>query len=279
MTTSAGGRERWSGARLRQIRELQDRAARAVPAAEQQHRDGCWLRHTDSPTTWWAGAALVHGSDRVRDLAPVVAAAEDFYAARGAPSRFQVCPACPPGLDDVLSRRRYRRGGAVSLQLAGAEQVGRRLSPAALQVELQESPGQEWLHLLLSAQDLVVDAAAEWRLLQRVDGPSAYATAHVSGRPVSVGRAVVDTGWTGVFAMATLPWARRQGAAAAVLAALAAWGEQRGAEHVYLQVTGDSTAARRLYQRAGFQEACTYHYRVREDLPRAAGDGPAGPGS
>jgi GNAT superfamily N-acetyltransferase len=45
----------------------------------------------------------------------------------------------------------------------------------------------------------------------------------VDGTPVAVGRAVAERGWAGVFGMATLPAARRRGAATAVLASLAAW--------------------------------------------------------
>lgn len=265
--------------RLRQIRELQERAARAVPAAVQENRDGDWLRHTDSPTTWWAGAALLHGREQPRDLTPAIGAAEDFYAAHRAAPRFQVCPACPDPLDDALSRRGYRRSAGVSLQVATAEQVLRRLSPAPLHVDVEERPTEQWLHLLVAAQQPRGDPAAERRLLQRVEGPSAYVTARLCGHPVAVGRAVVDTGWTGVFAMATLPTARRKGAAVAVLATLAAWACRRGSAQMYLQVTDDSTAALRLYRRAGFSQVCTYHYRVggvAPDLRRARPRPPSG---
>jgi GNAT superfamily N-acetyltransferase len=244
-----------------QIRELQERAARAVPAAVQEIRNGCWLRYTDCTTTWWAGAVLMHGGQQVRDLAPRIAAAEDFYAAHGVPAQFQICPGCPPDLDDALSLRRYRWGSVVSLQVALASHITRRLSAPPLQVDLTEHPDPEWFDLLMRAQGLDADPA-EWRLLLRVDRPSAYATAVISGRPVAVGRAVADAGWAGVFGMATLPDARDHGAGSAVLATLAGWAGGQGAPHMYLQVTHDSTSALRLYQRAGFEEACTYHYRT-----------------
>src|SRR5512133_1040130 len=66
---------------VRQIGELQERAARAVPAAAQQHADGCWMRYTDSKGTWWAGAVLMHGRVPSRQLAERIAVAEDFYLA------------------------------------------------------------------------------------------------------------------------------------------------------------------------------------------------------
>jgi N-acetylglutamate synthase len=247
---------------MRQIRELQERAARAVPAAVQENRAGCWLRYTDSTTTWWAGAALLHGGQPVRDLASRIAIAEDFYAALGAPARFQVCPACPPDLDAALSLRRYQWGDVVSLQVAPPPRIKRQLSAAAVRVDLKDHPHAEWFDLLMAAEGPDADPAPERRLLQRVDRPSAFATALISNRPVAVGRAVADTGWAGVFDMATLPDARHQGAASAVLATLADWASSQGSAHMYLQVTQDSTAALRLYQHVGFEEVCTYHYRV-----------------
>jgi ribosomal protein S18 acetylase RimI-like enzyme len=52
-----------------------------------------------------------------------------------------------------------------------------------------------------------------------------------------------------------------------VLAALARWAADHRAEHMYLQVEYynveyDNTAARRLYERAGFTELCRCHYRT-----------------
>ena len=239
------------------VAALQERAARATPAAVQERHGGDWLRHTDSPTTWWAGAALLHGSGR--DVEAALARAERFYAARGAPARVQVCPACPPDLDAALAARGWVRSGDVSLQTARTAQVADR--PPAVDVALSASPTPAWAELLVQAQG-AGDAAAEQRLLERVELPSAYATAHLDGRPVAVARVVVDTGWAGVFGTATLERARSRGAATSLLAALARWSAEHGCEGLYLQVTCDSAAALALYRRAGFAERCRYHYRT-----------------
>jgi N-acetylglutamate synthase len=245
-----------------QIAQLQERAARAVPAAAQVRRDGCWLRHTDSTIMWWAGAALMHGSAPSQDLVGSIAAAEDFYAAHGERARFQVCPACPPGLDRALADRGYELGDAVSLQVAASEHVAQHPAAPSLQVDLNAEPDAAWLQLLMRAHETDADPAPEWRLIQRVDQPSAYVTAFVSGRPAAVGRAVADTGWAGVFDMATLPGARRRGAAGAVLSALAGWAISQRCSQMYLQVLAGNPGARGLYRRAGFEECCTYHYRT-----------------
>jgi N-acetylglutamate synthase len=106
------------------------------------------------------------------------------------------------------------------------------------------------------------DPRAEWDLLGRVDRPSAYAAALLGTEVVAVGRAVLDTGWAGVFGMATLPAARGRGAAHDVLTALAAWAATHAADHMYLQVERENAPALRLYDRTGFHEVCGYHYRT-----------------
>jgi N-acetylglutamate synthase len=247
---------------VRQIGELQERAARAVPAAQQENAYGCWLRYVDSKATWWAGAALMHDRAPSRQVVTTIGAAEDFYALHGEPARFQVCPACPPDLDDALRRRRYGLESVASLLVVNAAQLAGRRWAAPLRVELEEQADAEWFQLFMAAQAPNVDPAPERRLLQRVEAWSAYATVSISGYPIAVGRAVADTGWVGLFSMATLPDARRRGAGSALLAALADWAVTQDSSHMYLQVEHNNAAALRLYRRAGFEEACTYHYRI-----------------
>ncbi|WP_370017424.1 GNAT family N-acetyltransferase [Planotetraspora sp. GP83] len=95
-----------------------------------------------------------------------------------------------------------------------------------------------------------------------MERPSAYACAMIGEDVLAVGRAVADTGWAGVFGMATLPKARGKGAARGVLAALASWARAHEADRMYLQVERDNIPALRLYERMGFTELCGYHYRT-----------------
>jgi GNAT superfamily N-acetyltransferase len=236
------------------VRGLQERAARALPAEHVKDSDGWTLRHAPG-CSWWIGTALPHGATGPDDLLRRVAEAEQFYAAHGATARFQLTPgASPAALDPLLARRGYRRSGPISLQVAGIA-----ATPAAAQ--LTDHPTRGWFDTWSAARGHD-DSAAEWDLLGRVDLPSAYVCLHEGSDVVAVGRAVADTGWAGVFGMATLPRARGRGAARTVLATLANWAGAHGADRLYLQVERDNVAAMRLYQRAGFSELCEYHYRT-----------------
>jgi GNAT superfamily N-acetyltransferase len=61
--------------------------------------------------------------------------------------------------------------------------------------------------------------------------------------------------------MLTLESYRRQRFGEGVLAAIARWAGDRGAERMYLQVEVENAPARSLYARVGFRPRYAYHYR------------------
>lgn len=239
-------------------RLLQERTARAVPAETVRCVDGWWLRDA-ADAAWWVRSVLPHAD--ASDLTSRIAEAEAFYARRGTLARFQITPgACPDSLDSLLAERGYREQSPMSLQTAVTARVAGRLGPPPPWVVVDERPTRAWFDAWHAVHG--GDRRAEWALLERVGRPTGFARAVRDGEVVAVGRAVVDTGWAGLFGIATLPKARGKGAARAVVAALARWAAARHADHLYLQVERDNVAARRLYARAGFTELCGYHYRT-----------------
>lgn len=238
-----------------------ERAARAVPAASVEDLDGWRLRYDDS-AAWWVSSVLSHGHTTPADLPRRIGLVEEFYHRRGAPARFQISPATrPTGLDGILAERGYRLESPMSLHTAATDAVLGRSPAGQLRVRVDDHPADAWFRAWLAVHE-AGDPGADLRMLQRVDRPSGYASALGGEGVIAVGRAVAETGWAGVFDLATLPHARGRGAAGCVLAALARWAGDLGAAHMYLQVEPGNTAALRLYGGAGFGELCRYHYRV-----------------
>jgi GNAT superfamily N-acetyltransferase len=237
------------------VRELQERAARALPAAVVVDASGWLLRHAPG-CSWWVSSVLPHAdgslSDRVAAGGGVLLVPR--YG-RPVPDHAGVCPL---GLDGLLAARGYRLEGPVSLQVSSSALL--RLARVRCRSWWTTLCAPAWFDAWSAIHG--GDPVAERALLSRVTSPSAYASAVVDSRVVAVGRAVLDTGWVGVFGMATLPSARGRGAARSVLTALTAWASGLGAENHYLQVERDNTAALGLYASAGFTEAAAYHYRT-----------------
>lgn len=243
-------------------RLLQERTARALPAEVVECVDGWWLRHSPG-VAWWVQSVLPHADAPAEQLVRRVAEAEAFFARQNSPARFQITPgACPEVLDMVLAERGYRVESPMSLHTASVGRVTALLPPPPASVVVEDRPTRTWFDVWHAVSDHRGDARAEWALLERVARPSGFAHVYSEGEVVAVGRAVVDTGWAGLFGIATLPQARGRGAARAVVSALAHWARDRRAEHLYLQVEPDNDAASRLYERAGFEKLCSYHYRT-----------------
>jgi len=238
------------------VRALQERAARAQPAEHVELFDGWWLRHAPG-CDWWINSVLPHGG-APESLPTRIAQAEAFYARRGMTARFQITPgACAAELDALLEDSGYHRRSPVLLEVAGTERVRAQTATRAA-ARVEQTPSGEWLGVWHTVHD--GDADAKRALLGRVALPAAYAAVERAGKVVAVGRAVCDAGWAGVFAMATLPSARRDGAGDEVLAGLADWAAAHGAGRMYLQVEESNLVARHLYEAKGFAAIVCYHY-------------------
>jgi ribosomal protein S18 acetylase RimI-like enzyme len=81
---------------------------------------------------------------------------------------------------------------------------------------------------------------------------------------VACGLAKVEEDHVGLFAVHTAPSLRGQGLGRAVVGALLADAQRRGARTAYLQVTAQNAAALALYRRFGFDTAYDYWYRARQ---------------
>jgi ribosomal protein S18 acetylase RimI-like enzyme len=81
-----------------------------------------------------------------------------------------------------------------------------------------------------------------------------------AGGVAAIARAAVDEGWVGITAVEVDPAHRRRGLGTHLLGALVRHGVGQGAHSAYLQTETTNTAARTLYERAGFAVHHTYRY-------------------
>lgn len=233
---------------------LESLAARAWPAIECERVDGWLLRATPSVQRRRLNSALPLG-DGVS-----VQAVERFYRERGMTPLVQVAPAERLGaVDDELAARGWRADGPTDILVAR----DLALPPSdGVAVAVQERVDRAWLDAWKAAEGRPDAEETYARVLRRIPSPAVFAMARVAGKAAGVGIAVCESGWSGVFCMATDPAARRRGVARAVLRALARWSGEHGARGLYLQVERDNAAAQALYASTGFARSHGYHFRV-----------------
>lgn len=247
--------------------DVLDRLAdRGWPALEREALGPWTLRAADGVTSR-ANSALALGEDR--DIREAVDAAERWYASRGLPAVFQLSSAAPPALAPELERRGYRRHSATDILVADRATVVSTPAArdAAGDIAVATSPTSGWLDTWWAVDGRGGDA--ERRTVERIlaGGPALYAWAGRAEQPDAVARLALVGGWGGLYAVATLPSARRRGLARALTAALAREAAAHGVDRLWLQVVADNSAAIALYESLGFVPASRYEYW--EEPPQA----------
>jgi N-acetylglutamate synthase len=244
-----------------------------------EERLGDWLLRAASGFSGRANSALAIG-DPGTSLATAIGGVMRWYQARGLPAMVAV-PFAGGGpdrgeVDRYLAGRGWQiRAREAIVMTAAPGAVPHRSPPAGVRIDLAPEPDGPWLRCYhFHGQELPPAArgllmSAPWQ---------AFASARAGGRTVAVGRVAAGGGWAGLTAVEVDPAYRRQGLASAITTALAGAAASHGAAGLYLQVLTENSAARLLYQRAGFTDHHRYHYRV-APTTAAGSDSVSGAGS
>lgn len=221
---------------------------------------GDWLLRASSGFTGRGNSVLPLG-DPGHALPTAIAMAEGFYRSRQLPPRFAVPAAEVDDLLDgelaqTLDNRGYDVVTPTAVMIAAPGQVANH---AKGPVELLEEPDDSWLALYRYRGQPFPHRALS---LLTSSPYQRFAVVADRGETVAVGRLAISGGWGGITAMEVAKTHRTRGLARRVLAALARHADEVGAIGLYLQVATDNTAARRLYESAGFVDHHGYHYRV-----------------
>lgn len=244
--------------------EAQRRATEFWPPLESRPV-GDWLLRASAGFSARGNSALL-GGEPDRPWEDAITEVHRFYTERGLPTWAQVVDGSP-------QRQRLtaagwvpaRRGDlGVAFQLGGvaaARRSARALLPdPAPAVTTSDRPDPAWL-----ADDARARAAgdAAVRVLTAPAEVTFAAVRRQDGTVLAKGRAALSTGadtWVGLTDVWVTAGQRRRRLAVVVVDALLAWGAERGATTVGLQVRRDNAAALAFYARLGLATHHTYAY-------------------
>lgn len=220
-------------------------------------RIGGWLLRAADGFTGRANSVLPL-DDPGMPYADALAATERWYAERGLAPAFQVPLPMRAGVEDFLVARGWSTGEETVVmtadpEVAAATPVAAGLPPVVVEPELSEA----WLAMYHCRGEALPPSAR--RVLTNAD-EQAFAGVRDDDGLLAIGRVAISGAWAGVSAMEVAPRARRRGLGRAVLTTLAAYGRDRGARGVYLQVMATNTGAQALYAGTGFVPHHRYRY-------------------
>lgn len=226
----------------------------------EEERFGDWLLRASGGFTGRANSVLVVG-DPPADFPDAVDAVTRWYAVRGLRPRAQV-PL--PGAE--LADAAFAAAGWETVEdvLVLTASLDGWAAPG-VPVDLAPEPDDAWLTGYRYRGGPLPPVARQ--VLLNADEP-VFAAVRLDPEPApvaAVARGAVVDGWLCVTAVTVDERYRRRGLATAVMAALGAWGRQRGARSCLLQVVESNDPALSLYERLGFTEHHRYHYRLGPD--------------
>lgn len=254
-------------ATVEEVYYLEELAANAWPATVVQLVDGWHFRYTPGVGSRRVNSVWPNNAGRFLTHEEKLGLVEAFYARRGLPARFQMCPAAQPAdLDDILAKRGYTVNAPTYVQSARIRDILQRLpNHSETPVTLQNTLPDDFSDFQQAQYRLTQDqVAARTAAFNRIGPEAVYGVVKVAGETAGIGLGILERGWLGIFGMMTHPDVRRRGIATAILRALATWGQSREAARAYLQVMDNNTSAIPLYARAGFTIQYQYHYRQSE---------------
>ena len=238
----------------------------AWPAQKQVLLDG-WVVRFNEGYTGRANSVmpLRHGS---MDLDEKIRVVEGLYAREGLPAMFCLHAGYQPDdLDAVLADRGYGKrvfSHCTTVSIRTAELCGLDLG-SRHEVDVWPGCCETWLAGVRSCMGASEPSTAILcRMMSHLVPEGGFGLLCDADRmPVSCGLAVVERGWAGLFLVATAERHRGQGYGRALVSGLLRWSCDRGARSAYLQVVSNNAAAIGLYDRFGFEEVCTYCYRLK----------------
>lgn len=190
-----------------------------------------------------------------------------LYAEVGLRPFFRITPfSQPTGLDAALAARGMEtiddtRVMVASLRPGACTLAENGDTPDALAFRAVDGDAfADWVGLQRGSSS-EARAAHAARIRESPVRHRAFAIVDAEGRAVAGGQVVVEAGLAGLYDVFSTEAMRGRGLAHALCRRLLRLAADEGATDAYLQVEAGNAPARRVYERLGFADAYSYHYR------------------
>ena len=242
------------------ITDLEHIAALCWPAREIQKYYG-WLINWCDGITWRANSVHPYESVDEVQIEDAIEYVISFYQKRNTPPAFKLTEVSQPvELDETLADMGFDKRMITHVQTVPVNELS-CLDPRVAVDLLRVS--DESMEILFH-QTGFDEATKRTRkdIISRINGPKVIARVLIDGQIAGAGLGVVQDDWLGLFSIRTLEGYRRRGAGWSLNCALGIWGEENGANKIFLQVEAKNTPALALYESMDFETMYTYWYRI-----------------
>jgi len=248
------------------IRAIEELSMNAWPAMQTLLYGGWVLRFADGYTKRANSINPLYASEM--DLDEKIKVCESFYHERGLPTVFKMTKACTPeNLDAHLDALGYHIDSPTSVQVYSVQlldlSAGKHGNSANITLTSEDS--EAWHESFARMNNVSPERrTTHENILRAIQPDKCYASLSMDGQMIGCGLGVLQSGYLGIFDIVIDPEQWGHGYGTGLMQALLAWGQEKGAHSIYLQVMLNNTPALRLYEKLGFQEKYQYWYRIKE---------------
>jgi N-acetylglutamate synthase len=234
---------------------VEEACLNAWPALREVLLDGWLLRFSEG---------LTRRGNSANPLRPVtdlrLQECEALYQRLGLPTIFRVLTLIDTSVDARLAAAGYPAEGESCVLYGALDQLAAVRDP---EVRLTVEPTPEWFAAMAALQNHTNDQARSYRrIVGQLAIPAVFAALSVGGEIVALAYGAIHRGLLCYDSVITVSRQRRQGYGRRIIAAVAAWGKDNGAESACLQVEAGNLPALALYRAIGLKtELYRYHYR------------------
>jgi N-acetylglutamate synthase len=242
--------------------------ARAWPPLEER-RIGGWRLRFSGGVTRRANSVLPLGGLELStlagaDLAKRIDHVEAFYRERGLPPRFQLtASSMPTHLRGVLTDLGYYDEDTTLVLTGPANRIQQVNAPDGAIVKIADAPSRAWLETWWSVDGRggEDEFATAHRLLSQIKRRCLFAELRDGTGTAAVALGVVDGSWLGLYCLATVPHARRQGYGHAVTRRTIELAKKEfKVRHLHTAVLEANVASQHLCAQLGLRAAQSYRY-------------------
>jgi N-acetylglutamate synthase len=243
---------------------VEETCLNAWPALRQVLLNGWVLRFSEGLTRRANSVNPLRGPRETAD--GLIAACQALYHRRQLPTIFRLPSIIDPDLDGRLDEAGYGSEGESCVRYGDLTALEAANDSA---VQLLSRPTREWFAAMAALQKHTTEQRRTYR---RITGaiavPAAFAGLAIDGQFVALAYGAIHDRLLCYESVITDPHRQRRGYARRVVASLAAWAKDEGAEGACLEVEAHNAAALALYDGVGLKtELHRYHYRREPTAP------------
>ena len=237
---------------------VEEACLNAWPALRQVLLNGWVLRFSEGLTRRANSVNPLKGPRETGE--GLIAACKALYQRRNLPTIFRLPSIIDPDLDERLEGLGYGSEGESCVRFSDLAAV-EKASDAGVQV--LSRPTREWFAAMAALQNHTSEQRRTYRrIVGSIAIPAAFAALAIDGQFVALAYGAIHDRLLCYESVITDPRRQRRGYARRVIASLAVWAEDQGAEGACLEVEAGNAAALALYDGIGLKtELHRYHYR------------------